>query len=115
MIEPPEENRIRSIIHASVDAVPGVVLESLLLKLPLSGFEISAKLLDEGFESCRIQQVLHGRLAGFEFLVGYGEHGGGLLWMFVRSEKESRESRQTVFRCVYLVFRRGLNTVEISI
>jgi hypothetical protein len=42
----------------------------------LGGFEINAKLLDEGFELCRIQQVLHGCLSGFELLVGYNKHNG---------------------------------------
>ena len=41
----------------------------------LSAFKITAKIQDEGLESNRIQQVGHGRLAGFNFSVGDGEHG----------------------------------------
>lgn len=78
-----------------MDTVPGVVLASLLLKEMLGGLEICAKILDEEFESGRIQQEGHGVCVGFELLVRDGEHVVCLLWMFVRSEwKGDGESRQ---------------------
>lgn len=58
-----------------MNTVPGVILESLLLKEMLGGLEVYAKFQDEGLESGRIQQKGHGRLSGFEFLVGDCEHG----------------------------------------
>lgn len=69
-------NYIRSIIHALMNTLPVFILKSFFSKLMLGGLEICAEILDEGFESERIQQVAHGCLAGFEFLVGYDEHGG---------------------------------------
>ena len=78
-----------------MNTVPGVFLEPFHLKNMLGALEISAKLLDEGFESGRIQQEGHGVCVGFELLVGDGEHVVCLLWMFVRSEwKGDGESRQ---------------------
>jgi len=54
MIKSSEQYYFWSIIHAAVLALPGIILESLLLKKMLRGLEIDAKLLDEGFESGRI-------------------------------------------------------------
>jgi hypothetical protein len=54
MIEPPEQHRFWSVVHATMDTIPGIIFESFFLKLMLGGFEINAKLLDEGFESGRI-------------------------------------------------------------
>jgi hypothetical protein len=81
----------------------------------LRGFEISAKILDEGFESVRIQKVGHGCLTGFEFLEGYGGHGWCLLWEFVRSERgeETENLGKVVFRRVYGVFR-GQRSTELN-
>jgi len=76
MIEPPEQNNFWPIVNPTMNAVPGVILEPFLLTLMLSGLEISAKLLDEEFESGRIQQEAHGVCVGFELLVRDGEHGG---------------------------------------
>lgn len=41
----------------------------------LGGFEISANIQDEGFESGRIQQEGHRCFSGFELFVGYCDHG----------------------------------------
>ena len=91
MIKSSEQYYFWSIIHAAVLALPGIILESLLLKKMLRGLEIDAKLLDEGFESGRIQQVGHGIRVGFNFLRGYDEHGRRLLWLFVRSQGGTKQ------------------------
>lgn len=77
----------------------------------LGAHEVSAKLLDEGFESGRIQKVLHGCLAGFELLVGDCEHGSVSCGsMFgVMGSKDERIAEE-VFRRVYPVFKGRLNT-----
>lgn len=62
--------------------------------------------MDEGSESGRIQQVLHGCLMGFEFLVRDGEHVVCLLWMFVRSVGRVKKGME-VARCLD-VFNRCL-------
>jgi hypothetical protein len=52
----------------------------------LGGFEISAKILDEGFESGRIQQEGHGCFSRFELVVGYDDHQRCSFFDFVRAE-----------------------------
>ena len=59
MMEPPEQYWFWSVMHASVLAVPGVILASLLLKKVLRAPEICTKIHDEAPESGRIQQVGH--------------------------------------------------------
>jgi len=66
--------------------VPGLILASFHLTKMLCGLEISAKILDEGFELGRIEQKSHGCLARFEFLVGYNDHQRYILFDFVRAE-----------------------------
>ena len=76
MIEPPEQYRFWSVIHAAMDTVSWVILVPFLLEEMLSAPEVRAKLQDKGFESGRIEQVGHCCFSGLEFLVGYGDHGG---------------------------------------
>lgn len=57
------------------------------------------EILDEGFESGRIQQKGHGRLAGFEFLVGYDDHQREILFDFVRAEISAKMFPRDKRRC----------------
>jgi len=98
-----------------MNTLPGIILASFHLTEMLGGVEISAKLLDEEFESGRIQQEAHGVCVGFELLVRDGEHGGVSCESLFGVKAEVGNLGKQVFSCVYSVFRRGLNTVEISI
>jgi hypothetical protein len=56
MMEPPEQYRFWSVIHASVLALPGVIFAPFLLKEMLSAPEVSTEIQNERLESGRIQQ-----------------------------------------------------------
>lgn len=69
-----------------MNAVFWIILESFFLAEMLCAFEVSTKILDEGFESGRIQQKGHSVCVGFEFLVWDDDHQRHILFNFVRAE-----------------------------